>query len=125
MIHYKTQVTDVGPEAFDLLDGGVLVLYADGAPAALAEISVQHREVSPPSPQGPSVGSKLSIGSVQCEVCAVGSTAWAKVKDLGHVVVNFNGASVAQRPGEICVFPVEQSVLRAQLEARATIELSD
>src|SRR6218665_58331 len=43
MIYYSTTVTGIGAEVPDLLDGGVLILYADGAPPALAEISVQHR----------------------------------------------------------------------------------
>ena len=42
MIYYSTTVTAIGEEVADLLEGGVLILYADGAPPALAEVSVQH-----------------------------------------------------------------------------------
>ena len=64
MNFYKTNVQAVGPEVESLLEGGVLVLYQNGAPPELAEVSVLH-EVESISDETPSVGSLLKIGSIE------------------------------------------------------------
>ena len=79
MIHFSTTVTAIGEEVADLLDGGVLILYADGAPAALAEVSVQHRVDDGVTMQPPTVGARLTLGELSTRISAVGSTAWLKV----------------------------------------------
>ena len=67
MHYYKTVISEVGPEVRDLLEGGVLILYADGAPPELAEVSVLHRAEQAHA-EAPRAGSQLRIG----EVSAVG-----------------------------------------------------
>src|SRR6218665_2028807 len=103
MIYYSTTVTGIGAEVPDLLDGGVLILYADGAPPALAEISGQHRGGGAVPTLAPPVGASIFVGDLSPRVSAVGSTAWSKVRELGHVVLNFNGARLAQPPSHICI----------------------
>src|SRR6218665_1071103 len=146
MIYYSTTVTGIGAEVPDLLDGGVLILYADGAPPALAEISVQHRvdgavPTLPPPPRrefsaqprgggavptlAPPVGASIFVGALSTRVSAVGSTAWSKVRELGHVVLNFNGARLAERPGEICVEPCDLMAVRRQMRSGNTIRITD
>jgi PTS system glucitol/sorbitol-specific IIA component len=99
---YHTKISEVGAEAPDMLVGGVLILFKVGAPPELAEVSVLH---DPDAKMGaaPKPGNMLAIGKLQLKITAVGDTAWKKVADLGHVVINFNGAARAERPGEICV----------------------
>ena len=92
-IHYRTALTAVGPDAADLLDGGILILFADGAPPELAEVSVLHRVAEGPSSDAPRVGATLTIGDVAAELTAIGELAWAKIADMGHVVINFDGAA--------------------------------
>ena len=125
MIYYATTVTAIGEEVPDLLDGGVLILYADGAPPALAEVSVQHRVDGAVQLQPPPVGARVSFGELSARVTAVGSSAWNKVCDLGHVVINFNGASSAERPGEICVEPLDSALVSARVHAGSTIVIAD
>lgn len=125
MIYLRTTVTEVGEEVPELLEGGVLVLYADGAPPALAEVAVQHRTDGEVVDQAPPVGARLMLGDLTTQVCAVGETAWHKVRDLGHVVLNFNGASRAERPGEICVEPREALAVRRALASGSTICIAD
>ena len=36
--YFRTTITQVGPDVADLIEGGVLILFADGAPAELAEV---------------------------------------------------------------------------------------
>ena len=98
MHYYKTVISSIGEEVQALLEGGVLILYADGAPPELAEVSVLHRVVQA-SHDVPRIGSILRIGEGAAMVTAVGPTAWNKVSELGHVVLNFNGSRNADRPG--------------------------
>jgi glucitol/sorbitol PTS system EIIA component len=125
MIYYTTTVTAIGEEVPDLLDGGVLILYADGAPAALAEVSVQHRVSGEVNSTAPPVGAQLTVGALSARVSAVGATAWNKVRELGHVVLNFNGAGQAERPGEICVERLDLMAVREQVRSGNCISITD
>lgn len=124
MIHFSTTVTAIGEEVADLLDGGVLILYADGAPAALAEVSVQHRVDDGVTMQPPTVGARLTLGELSTRISAVGSTAWLKIRDLGHVVINFNGAGHAERPGEICVEACDIALVSREVRVGNTIVIA-
>lgn len=124
MIYYSTTVTEVGIEVHDLIDGGVLILYADGAPAALAEVSVQHKVEHESKQQAPGVGNTVQIGSLSARITAMGGTAWHKVTDLGHVVFSFTGAPVAERPGEICTTPLDLEALKAIVTTGCKIEIA-
>ena len=85
MHYYKTVISSIGVEVQALLEGGVLILYSEGAPPELAEVSVLH-SVEEASRDVPRVGSVLRIGKDSAVVTAVGPTAWNKVSELGHVV---------------------------------------
>ncbi|MGA7776339.1 MAG: PTS glucitol/sorbitol transporter subunit IIA [Paraburkholderia sp.] len=124
MHYYKTVISEVGPEVRDLLEGGVLILYADGAPPELAEVSVLHRAEQAHA-EAPRQGSQLRIGEVSALVTAVGPTAWHKVHEMGHVVINFNGSNTAERPGEICAQPVDTEALLACIRSGTLIEIVD
>ena len=123
-IHYRTALTAVGPDASDLLDGGILILFADGAPPELAEVSVLHRVAEGPSPDAPQVGATLTIGDVAAELTAIGELAWAKIADMGHVVINFDGAAQGGRPGEISVAAVDAAALAAAVRPGATLTIA-
>jgi PTS system glucitol/sorbitol-specific IIA component len=124
MHYYKTVISEVGPEVRELLEGGVLILYADGAPPELAEVSVLHRAEGV-HPEAPRAGAQLRIGAISAFVTAVGPTAWNKVQEMGHVVINFNGSNKAERPGEICAQPVDTAALLACMRSGALIEIVD
>ena len=118
---FSTVVTAVSPEARELMAGGVLILFAEGAPPELAEVSVLHRMTSPPAADPPAAGATLMFGGISTRLTAIGDKAWAKIADIGHVVVYFNGATVAPRPGEISVAPVDLAALSAALAPGAVI----
>lgn len=119
----RTRVTEIGPEVADLAEGGVLILFADGSPPELAEVSVLHKTEEGPSADAPQVGASIAIGPVGATITAIGPTAWAKVREIGHVVITFNGAGSAERPGEICASAVETDQLVAALKPDATITI--
>ncbi len=119
---YSTTIRDVGAEAPDLLDQGVLILFALGAPPELAEVSILH-EAGRAAGAAPVSGDALCIAEQRFRITAVGNTAWQKVSELGHVVFSFNGAVTVERPGEICVEAVAADRLRALLKPGTTIEV--
>ena len=119
----KTQITAIGPDVAELVAGGVLILFAEGAPPELAEVSVLHKVISIDKTQ-PKVGATIRIGPLDAKITAIGEYAWKKVIDIGHVVINFNNASVAERPGEICATALDAAALMAILKAGQTISIS-
>jgi len=120
-ISLKTRVTAVGPEVADLAEGGVVILFADGSPVELAEVSVLHAVEVEPAAAAPAIGATISIGSLEATITSVGSSAWQKVLDIGHVVISFNGADGTDRPGEICASEVDTQALIAELQTGASI----
>ncbi|MBD0415713.1 PTS glucitol/sorbitol transporter subunit IIA [Oryzicola mucosus] len=122
-VHLKTLITAVGPEVAELAEGGVLILFADGAPPELAEVSVLHKSEVGPSDEAPAVGAAISIGALSGEITALGNSAWSKVVEIGHVVINFNGSDAAERPGEICASALDSEALVAALKPGTTITI--
>ena len=121
--YYRTVITQVGPDVADLIDGGMLILFADGSPPELAEVSVLHRVAEGPTPTPPPIGATIAIGSVTAELTAIGDYAWNKIGDMGHVVINFDGATKAGRPGEINASPVATAALGNALRSGAAITI--
>ena len=121
--YFRTRVTKVGPEALELVEGAILILFPEGAAPELAEVAVLHRVESAPTAAAPAVGAELKIGEVSARLTAIGDAAWRKIADIGHVVINFNGADVTPRPGEICVAEVDLSALASALSAGAEISI--
>ena len=120
----RTRVTSIGPEVADLAEGGVIILFADGSPPELAEVSVLHQTEQGPSDDAPGKGASITLGPVSATITAVGSTAWSKVREMGHVVISFNGAAEAERPGEICASQVDTQALVAALTTGALITIA-
>ena len=117
----SSTITAIGPEVPDLLEGGVLILFADGCPPELAEVSVSHRVSHVTGNTPPKAGDLIRIGSLQTRITAVGPLAWDKAKEMGHVVFNFGGANEADRLGEICAAPVDHEKLLVLLKSGETI----
>jgi len=120
---FKTIITDIGRDVAELIADGVLILFAEGAPPELAEVSVLHSIDVISTDREPSAGDLINIGASSVMITAVGPLAWQKVRDIGHVVITFNGASTAERPGEICVAPVHGATVLASLTIGATIQI--
>ncbi len=119
----KTQITAIGPDVADLIEGGVLILFADGAPPELAEVSVLHKVAHVDKVQ-PKAGATIKIGALEAMITAMGDYAWNKVIEIGHVVINFNNAAATERPGEICATVLDGAALMANLKPGQTISIS-
>lgn len=125
MRRFETRITAVAKEARELVEGGVLILFAEGAPPELAEVSVLHRVVTPPASTPPGVGARFTAAGFTTEITAIGEYAWRKIGEIGHVVINFNGERTALRPGEISVKSVDLAALSAALSPGAAITVDD
>lgn len=122
---FQSTITTIGPEVMDLLEGGIVILFRDGAPPELAEVSVLHGETVAASPdKAPMAGDRLEIGSLSAEITDVGEKAWAKVVDLGHVVLSFNGLGAADRPGEISLEETDPAKIAPVLAHGQIIRIS-
>jgi PTS system glucitol/sorbitol-specific IIA component len=120
---FSTRVTAIGPEVDSLLESGVLILFADGAPPELAEVSVLHAPSQAATKTEPKVGAAIKIGDQSATITAIGPTAWAKVIDMGHVVINFNGSTAAERPGEICATAIDSVAVMKSLKPGTVISI--
>lgn len=120
----RSLVTEVGPEVAELAEGGVIILFAEGAPPELAEVSILHRIIDGPSSAAPASGSELKIGDLAVRLTSVGHLAWNKVREIGHVVINFNGNASAERPGELNAEAVDSERLVTAFAKGAEIVIS-
>ncbi len=101
-VRYASVVTAVGSMVSDFVaDHGILVLFGEGAPVELHDMSVLHRptvEVAGPEP-----GDVIELGDVSIPVLAVGSVVAQNLLSLGHLDLKANGKDVADLPGDVCV----------------------
>ncbi|WP_020671453.1 PTS glucitol/sorbitol transporter subunit IIA [Amycolatopsis nigrescens] len=100
-VYYESTVLRSGEEVRDMVDGGVLILYADPIPDALESVSVVHgpaaapgREIRP--------GDLFRCGEEEIELRAVGELAHENLRTLGHLVVYLNvDEGTALLPGAV------------------------
>lgn len=100
---YATEITRIGPQVAELLEeAGILIMFEEGAPPELAEMSVLHEHVERRE-EPPEVGDVVVIGDHEFQITAVGEKAWKNVLELGHASFKFDGAQEAELPGQICL----------------------
>jgi PTS system glucitol/sorbitol-specific IIA component len=101
MIKYQATITAIGPYVAEFIDHNILVFFGDQAPEELAEFSILH--------DGKELKGSLSVGDTVClgessfTVLAVGDVANDNLRNLGHVIIRFNGEAEPEMPGDVCV----------------------
>ncbi|NLA29735.1 MAG: PTS glucitol/sorbitol transporter subunit IIA [Propionibacterium sp.] len=99
---WKTTVASVGGDAGDMIDAGVLILFGDPVPQALADISVVHTDASTLTrPVRP--GDSFEFAGAAYTVDEVGDHAMINLIDLGHIVLYVNQPDQKLLPGAIKV----------------------
>jgi PTS system glucitol/sorbitol-specific IIA component len=98
---YELSVTGVGPLIDEFTEAGVWVFFRDGAPEELAEFALLHRGDAPREPIA--AGQVIEIDGQRYTITAVGDLANANIRNLGHLVLKVNGATVPELPGEVCI----------------------
>ncbi|MBK7819922.1 MAG: PTS glucitol/sorbitol transporter subunit IIA [Tessaracoccus sp.] len=99
---WSTQVTLVGSGAGDMIDAGVLILFGQPVPEALAEFSVVH-EGATPLARPLQAGDTFHFAGTDYTVDQVGDRACENLVTLGHVVLYANQPEEALLPGAIKV----------------------
>jgi glucitol/sorbitol PTS system EIIA component len=87
--YYESTVLRAGDEAEIMIEGGVVILYADPIPDALESVSVVHNPGRGPDREI-RVGDVFVLGEHRVEVTAVGDRADENLRTLGHIVVYVN-----------------------------------
>lgn len=97
---WESTITEIGPDAADMFDAGVIILFAEPVPPALSEVSIVHN--SKPEP-GFSVKPQdvFQIGNHQLNVAAVGELASNNLVELGHIVIYVNPQEENLLPGAV------------------------
>jgi len=98
---YITEVVEIGPKVSEFIKGKILVFFKIGAPPELVEFSIIHK----PKTAFIDVEKNdfIKIDKVKYKVLAVGDYANKNIRELGHLVLKFNGSHTVRLPGEICV----------------------
>ena len=97
---WSSTVTRIGADAQDMIDAGVLILFGEPVPPALADVSIVHdhaqaatRDIAP--------GDTFRCGEQTFQVDAVGNLANTNLRELGHVVVYVNQPDQDLLPGAL------------------------
>lgn len=98
---YESTVTQVGSQVAAFLEHGILILFGDGSPAELHDISVLHR--ADVADDGPRPGDTVHLGATQLEVLAVGDVVRDNLLNLGHLDLKADGRTEPKLPGDVCV----------------------
>ena len=101
MTYYRTTIADIGPEAGEMIAGGVLILFGEPLPEALADMSIVHRPSQTLSGNAVSVGDIVSFAGTDLRIDAVGELATRNLDDLGHVVLYINQPNQKLLPGAV------------------------
>jgi glucitol/sorbitol PTS system EIIA component len=121
MIKYQAQITAIGPSVSEFVDAGILVFFGQDAPPELAEFAILHDGVQLNGAVSP--GDRINLDDHAYRVLAVGDVANSNLGALGHLVVKFNGLSMPEMPGDVCVeakaAPALSVGMRFQIESGA------
>lgn len=97
---WSATLTRVGDDASMMLEGGVIILFGEPVPDALADISLVHagaqgltRAISP--------GDQFQLGSAVFTIDEVGERAYDNLAELGHAVVYINQPGQNLLPGAV------------------------
>lgn len=88
--YFHSEVRSVGADAIEMVDGGVVIFFAEPCPAELAEVSIVHRMIDVDPQRDPQPGDVLRVGGSRVTVTAVGTMAGDNLRSLGHMVVYCN-----------------------------------
>ena len=101
MLKYEARVKSIGPFTQEFLDHNIIVLFGENAPEELVEFSVIHDGKELLSPL--EAGDIVQVDDEQFSILAVGDVANDNFKNIGHLVLKFNGESEVEMPGDVCV----------------------
>ncbi|MDU4095602.1 MAG: PTS glucitol/sorbitol transporter subunit IIA [Pantoea sp.] len=96
---YALHITAVGEYVKDYLKEQKLILFSAAAPEDIAAYCALHQAGKLTVSLSP--GQLMKINQEIYNITAVGHIATANLKQLGHITLCFDGASVAELPGTV------------------------
>jgi PTS system glucitol/sorbitol-specific IIA component len=99
--YYRSTVVAVGSEVAEMAAAGVVILFGEPLPEALADVAVVHRPSLPLEGHAIRTGDFIVVGDAQVEVTSVGDRATKNLDELGHVVLYVNQAEQKTLPGAV------------------------
>lgn len=98
-VKYNTTVTTVGELAAEFVSAGILIFFGPDAPEELWEAAIitETAELEADIIRG----DVISIGGVDHPVLSVGPVANDNLRNLGHLVIKFNGLDESELPGDV------------------------
>ena len=101
---YEATVTRIGADAQDMIDAGVVILFGEPCPDALAEVSIVHSGGAADVDLAPQPGDVVVLGATELTVRAAGELAGSNLRELGHIVLYCDPADdQALLPGAVFV----------------------
>lgn len=101
---YEATVTRIGADAQDMIDAGVVILFGEPCPDALAEVSIVHQGGAADEGLAPQPGDVVVLGATELTVRAAGELAGSNLRELGHIVLYCDPADdQALLPGAVFV----------------------
>lgn len=97
---WSTTVSHIGADASDMLEAGVVILFGEPVPPALAEVSVVHADAQPPL-RDIAAGDVLTLGEQRLTLEAVGELGNDNLRQLGHIVVYVGQPEQELLPGAV------------------------
>ena len=118
MLKFEATVTQIGINVGEFLEAGIIVLFNEQAPEELAAFAILHNGEG--LTEELAVNDRITIDNTTVRVLAVGDVANANLRNLGHVVMKFNGQHSPELPGDVCV--EEQSIPPIHIGSKFRIE---
>ncbi len=95
---WNATVESIGGEAADMIEAGLLILFASPVPDALADVSVIHdMKAAPLHPIA--ANDRIVIGEESWTITEVGERANDNLTELGHIVLYANQPDQELLPG--------------------------
>jgi len=103
MVKYKTVITFIGENFEEMMRNNLIILFDDSAPEELKAFCAIHNGSEIKGKV--KVGDKLLIDNQVYTITAVGDVANKNLKNLGHVVLKFDGNARPELPGYLHLTP--------------------
>lgn len=100
--YWTTTITAIGEDFPDMFEAGVIILFGEPVPPALADVSLVHRAETEPA-RDLAAGDVIEVGGGAHTLERVGEKAAANLRELGHVVLYVDAADQQLLPGAVHV----------------------
>jgi glucitol/sorbitol PTS system EIIA component len=101
MVKYQAQITFIGPMVSEFMDHNIVVLFGSSAPDELQEFAILHNGTELYAPL--KAGDTVILSGTSFAILAVGDVSNDNLANLGHLVLKFNGETVPEMPGDVCL----------------------